>query len=510
MAKSAKYIKAAIIRQIKQEYPSFTRKKRADKKEIVESTWEYFQTQGFKIHQTPLSEEEVLGIQNMPNNLININRMRSLIAEFQHKRYYLNTKLNDIVDPELRFLEELIDWNLLNQLLADDKYTPGKRDILPYQFFKAELLKQIKYPEIAYRKYDPRELNNPERKENRAFVGLKRGQRITHDQLSQFRGSLDYSRLINVLVYIIVLFLDSKNLRGSCFHAVDSTELPVKVRPFPLFKAAIGSEKVRFYSDLDADSGTRRNKRDKSKFIVGYRMHTLTIINPKTQEAYPLFSVLSPANHHDSNFLKVLLKLSKAIGLEVKVVVADQAYGSEQEYEEYYNEYGVTLLNSPKEKVTIPRHVDKDNGAVRKHSLCMFPMEYVGRDEQNGHEFHCNAPESECPLQNSCTRLRFIPVDSGQFGLLPVHHLIDAQKALDMRKVAERPFNLIKHRDGLEPLRTRGLVNSTFVALSSNITTLLIEIAGYRKITTLLIEIAGYRKKNRKMKPTENKFRMSV
>ena len=50
-----------------------------------------------------------------------------------------------------------------------------------------------------------------------------------------------------------------------------------------------------------------------------------------------------------------------------------------------------------------------------------------------------------------------------------------------MRKVAERPFNLIKHRDGLEPLRTRGMVNSTFVALSSNMTTLLIEIAGYRK-----------------------------
>ena len=50
-----------------------------------------------------------------------------------------------------------------------------------------------------------------------------------------------------------------------------------------------------------------------------------------------------------------------------------------------------------------------------------------------------------------------------------------------MRKVAERPFNLIKHRDGLEPLRTRGIENSTVVAGLANITTLLIEIAGYRK-----------------------------
>jgi hypothetical protein len=119
--------------------------------------------------------------------------------------------------------------------------------------------------------------------------------------------------------------------------------------------------------------------------------------------------------------------------------------------------------------------------------MCSFFMEYIGKDGQNGHEFHCNAPEGECPLQNCCSQIRFIPVDSGQFGPLPVRHLTNAQKALDMRKVAERPFNLIKHRDGLEPLRTRGLTNSTFVALTSN-------------ISTLLIEIAGYRKKNKKIK----------
>ena len=113
--------------------------------------------------------------------------------------------------------------------------------------------------------------------------------------------------------------------------------------------------------------------------------------------------------------------------------------------------------------------------------MCAFGMEYIGKDEQQGHEFHCNAPLDGCPFEGTCSKIRFIPLDSGQFGLLPVHHLAQAQKALDMRKVAERPFNLIKHRDGLEPLRTRGMVNSTFVALSSNMTTLLVEIAGYRR-----------------------------
>jgi len=481
MTKSAKYIKATITKQIKTEYPNFSTMKNKDKKLIIENFWECFRKPNIETDSIQLTEEEILGTQKVPHNIININKMRCLISEYKAKIHYLNPKMNDIKDPELHFLEELIDWNLINQLLADEKYTPGKRKIFPFQFFKAELLKQLKYAELAYRKYTPREINNPERKENRAFLGLKAGQSLTHDQLSKFRGTLDYNRLINVLVYFIALFLADKDLGEAFFHAVDSSELAVKVKPYPLFKTTVNGEKVRFYSDIDADLGTRRNKRDKSKFVLGYRMHTLTIINPKTQEAYPLISVLASANHHDSNFLKVLLKLSKAIGLDVKLIVADQAYGSEQEYKEFYDEYGVTLLSAPKETVSIPKCVDKNTGEVHKNSMCAFAMEYIGKDEQQGHEFHCNAPFDGCPVEGACSKIRFIPLDSGQFGLLPVHHLAQAQKALDMRKVAERPFNLIKHRDGLEPLRTRGMVNSTFVALSSNMTTLLIEMAGYRK-----------------------------
>lgn len=497
MTKSSKYIKAIVRKQIKKEHPDFNNMNKADKKRILQNTWECLQNSDFGVNETQITEEDVLGIHETPHNIINISRMRSLIAESGYKRHYLNSRINDITDPELRFLEEHIDWNLINQLLADEKYTPGKRKIFPFQFFKAELLKQLKFPEIAYRKYARCEINNPERKENRAFIGLKNGDRITHDQLCKFRGSVDYNRLINILVYFIILFLDSKDLGEASFHAVDSTELPVKINPYPLFKTKVNGETIRFYSDMDADSGKRRTKRDKSTFFVGYRMHTLTIIDPKTQEAYPLISVISPANHHDSNFIKPLLMLSQAIGLQVKIVVADQAYGSEQEYEDFYSEYGVILLNEPKHRVSIPDNVDKKSGGVLKDSMCTFFMEYVGKDEKNGHEFHCNAPEGECPLQNCCSQIRFIPVDSGQFGFLPLYHLKNAKKALDMRKVAERPFNLIKHRDGLEPLRTRGLINSTLVALTSN-------------ITTLLIEIAGYRKKNKKMKKVGSRYRKSA
>ena len=50
-----------------------------------------------------------------------------------------------------------------------------------------------------------------------------------------------------------------------------------------------------------------------------------------------------------------------------------------------------------------------------------------------------------------------------------------------MRKVAERPFNLLKHREGLEPLRTLSKETTRTVAVIANIATLLIEIAGYRQ-----------------------------
>ena len=476
MAKSDKYIRAAIIKQIKEKYTNFNQLKAKDKKEILNDLWPLMQNSNIQ-----LSEEEILGIHKLPDNIITLRDMKLRMLENKKWRHYMNPKINAINDDELRFLEELIDWRLINQLLVNKKYTPGKRDIHPVQFFKAELLKQLKYPEISYRKYDEREINNPERKENRAFLLLRGCQRITHDQLSKFRASLDYRSLLNVLVYFIALFLDSKDLKEACFHGVDSTELAVKLKPYPLFKATVGGEKIRFYSDIDCDLGRRRNKRDKSRYILGYRMHTLTVIDPQSGQAYPLISLLAAANHHDSNFLETLLKLAQAIGLDVKLVVADQAYGSEQEYDVFYNTYGARLLNNPKEIVRAPQYVDRDNGQVRKNSLCEFPMKYMGRDIQKGHEFHCNANDYQCPFENSCDKIRFIKMDSGLFGLLPVHHIKQAGKALQMRKVIERPFNLIKHRDGLEPLRTKGMVNSTFAAVTSNITTLVIELAGFRK-----------------------------
>ncbi len=50
------------------------------------------------------------------------------------------------------------------------------------------------------------------------------------------------------------------------------------------------------YDDLDCDCGKRRGKRDKSPYMVGYRLHTLAAIDVDTGRSVALMSVLAPAN----------------------------------------------------------------------------------------------------------------------------------------------------------------------------------------------------------------------
>jgi hypothetical protein len=365
-------------------------------------------------------------------------------------------------------------------LLKPESYSSAHRDKYPVHLFKAELLKSLKYPELSYRKYCDKEINNRERKENRAFIGLKRGQEIHHSQLSKFRAGLSYRTLINVMVYFIYLFLKEKNLSNDMVYAVDSTELAEKISPYPLAKVKFHGEEIRIYQDIDADCGTRRSKRNKSKYVVGYRLHTLTVIDVQTQMAYPLLSVLAPANHHDKHFLQMLVELGKAIGLKLNIVIGDQAYGKDDENENILNKHNVTILNQPKQIKKAPEYIDTKSHQVYQNDFCEFPMTWQGKDEELGHEYHCSVELGECPFTGTCSQIRHIPVDTGLFGQLP-YHLDEVQKLCEIRKVAERPFNLLKHREGLEPLRTLSKETTRSVTVIANITTLLIEIAGFRK-----------------------------
>lgn len=148
---------------------------------------------------------------------------------------------------------------------------------------------------------------------------------VDHTELSHFKTSLHFRQVMNIFVYILHYFYKSGCLENTVIHGIDSTELPAEVN-YPLCTVKIKNQKIRIYSDLDCDCGQRHKKKDKSYYVIGYRLHTLTAINPSTGHSFPLISVVAAANHHDSLFLKPLIKLAQAPGIDIKLITADQAY----------------------------------------------------------------------------------------------------------------------------------------------------------------------------------------
>ena len=351
------------------------------------------------------------------------------------------------------------------------------------------MLKIIKYPEISYRKfcgddkrYENHKATSPyigmESKQNRAFIGLSlnRKEMINHVQMSQFRSSLSYTQMINLNVYLLYLLHSKGLLDPYKVHFIDSTELAVD-RQHLLVKMKIGKTNIRIYDDIDCDCGKRRNKRDKSIYVVGYRMHALAVINPDTGNSIPLISVLAPANHHDSHFMMPLINLGQAIGLDLKLITADEAYHDKDG--SLLEQTGVHLIAPPNKKVTLPGNVEAETLQVTCDDLCEIAMEYVGSDPQ-GHEFKCAAEPGQCSRMPVCPQYRRIVFDSGCFQPVP-HATAGVSKAIDLRKNGERPFNLIKKREGLEYARVRGQHNILVQSIFTKVATLLIELAGTRK-----------------------------
>lgn len=352
------------------------------------------------------------------------------------------------------------------------------RSIFPSNLFRAELLRAIKYPEISYRKFCTDEYFGLDRKQNRVFTGLSLSKKemIDHTQLSKFRTSLTFVQQVNLLVYILHHFNQSGLLGDNVLHGIDSTELANDCTR-PLVTLNIQGKKVRIYNDLDCDCGKRRNKRDKSAYVIGYRLHTLTAINAKTGHSFPLVSLLAPANHHDSHFLPFLINLAQTMGLDVRLVTADEAYHDKDG--SLFEETGVIVTTPPSSKVSLPEFTDGDTGAVFCNDACLFPMLHVGVEQQS-HEYKCSAGPGECQFSSICPQYRFIPVNGGLFQRIP-HHTDLIERAHDIRKNCERPFNLLKNQTGLETVRVRSQHATMARCTLSSIAVLLIEMAGKRR-----------------------------
>jgi len=286
----------------------------------------------------------------------------------------------ELVDQELIFIDELFDDPIINSLIAPEGYSAPHRNIQPYQLFRMEILKIIKYPEISYRKFCTDEYFGKERKQNRRFIRLPLNTKdqVHHTELCHFRTSLSFKQLMNILVYILHHFYKSGYLENTVVHGVDSTELPSETN-YPQCTVKIKGKKIRIYSDPDCDCGKRRNKRDKSHYVIGYRLHTLTAINPSTGHSFPLVSIVGAANHHDSLFLKPLIRLAQALGIDMELITADQAYHDKDG--SILEETGVYVVAPSSEKAKLPDNILESPVRVTCNDLCEIPMIILGTSQ---------------------------------------------------------------------------------------------------------------------------------
>lgn len=479
-----KNIKTIVQKQLKKQYPNWSRLSRKFKKEISRKVLAHVVAEYDFSQEITKPPEELLGIEQQMSTkgIISLDNMAEYINSVKNSRIvrFCNYERSPIYikDEELQFVDQLIDDSIINRLLSYDGYSPVMRDLFPSNLFRAELLKAIKYPEISYRKFCSEEYFGMDRKQNRVFTGLplNKKEMIDHTQLSKFRKSLTFVQQINLLVYILHHFNQSGLLSDRVLHGVDSTELASDCK-LPLATLDIKGKKIRVYSDLDCDCGKRRNKRDKSVYVVGYRLHTLTAIDAVTGLSFPLVSLVAPANHHDSHFLPFLVNVAQAMGIDVQLVTADEAYHDKDG--SLFSETGTIVTTPPSAKVALPKHTDGDTGAVFCHDECPFPMVHAGIEGQN-HEYKCSATPCNCIFSKSCPQYRFVPIDAGVFQRIP-YHTDFIQQAHDIRKNCERPFNLLKNQTGLETLRVRSQHATIARCTLSSIGVLLIKMAGTRK-----------------------------
>ena len=107
-----------------------------------------------------------------------------------------------------------------------------------------------------------------------------------------------------------------------------------------------------------------------------------------------------------------LSSLGRALGLDVKLISADEAYNdSDGELEK---QTGVHLVKPANSKVRLPPNVDEKTMNVTLDDLCEIPMEYAGAGDRR-HEFKCAAAPGECFREGACPRVRRIEFDDGVF-----------------------------------------------------------------------------------------------
>lgn len=480
-----KHIKRLVIKQLKANFPQWRRLTKKEKKALAEqaiievmANYNPEQSKHVPLHELtnmPELSPGIIPLHEMAKYIDNLNCNLLPFTNQSHHRY--------LIDPELHFIDALLDDLVLDSILAIPSYNPAMRTVSLAQLFRAELLKALRYAEMSYRNYCRLIINQLEHKTVRAFLHLPRHKKtcIHHSQLSKFRTQMTMAQMLNLMVYATHLLLQRLK-PPQPFHlgGVDSSDLASSCGPVPLATLTVGDKKVRIYSELDADCGKRRKKRNKSEYFVGYRLHTLVALDPQNGHHYPLLSMVAPANHHDKLFLPQLVAFAGAMGLPIQVITADAAYGDAQQNRQIKQAHGVTVITPASQQVKTPAQVDPERGQVFCDDYCEIPMRYLG-STGTGHEFGCDASPHECFRAPGCPQGREIPFDSGRFGQMPdIFPEVDRIRLL--RKHMERSYNLFKHRAGLERLRLKSQHVVQAAATLAHLATVLAAMAAHHRL----------------------------
>lgn len=488
-----KEIRTYATELLKQQYPGWSgiprKQKRAMAKEMAGAIRHLLDT-GSAFDGVPeMTDTERLGLGPVPRDLLSLQDIEDMVV---NSRRLFNIsdgrRKRRIKDPLLKFVDKLLNDRVLNQVLSTSSTTPTKRDWMPSNYFRTELLRALMYPELSVRKFCRQMKDARKYRGDRAFCGMyDDNETIDHSSLSLFRGSLTLSMRINLMVYIMYLFQDSGRLTQRGVYALDSTDVATQINPRPLAKVEMPDGSfIRFYGDLDADCGSRRKKRDKSDKFVGYRVHTLCVVDSETEVAFPMLSLAVAANHHDSQMLQTLVAIAQAIGLDIKILLGDDAYGDLKVQEALCRD-GVSLLTPDRESTPAPEGVDSVTGEVTLYSECTYPMRWDGFDIDAGaHLFVCGDDNCDCFFQPICIKERHVPLDLGVLRPIPTCTGV-AEDVMELRKVTERPFNLMKHMDGIEPCRMRNMTTVSSQVVISQIAGLFRAIAGARSLPKVTV-----------------------
>ena len=213
--------------------------------------------------------------------------------------------------------------------------------------------------------------------------------------------------------------------------------------------------------------------------LMVYVTHLL-LKEVKIPQPYPLLSLVAPANHHDNLFLPQLVAFAQAIGLSIRVITADAAYGDAGRNQQIKPEHGVTVITPANKTVKMPEHVDPKRRQVFCDDYGEIPMHYLGNTE-SGHESGGDASPHECFRAPICPQGREIPFDSGRFGQMP-DIFPEVNRIRLLRKHRERSSNLFKHHPGSEHLRLKSQPVVQAAATVAHLATVLAAIAAHHHL----------------------------